>query len=72
MKTNQRKLHLINLLVVSIDNFYAITIYESSITLQGRFNPMLIQKLSHLFKFTFDVNGYVCAKSHGIDITFTN
>lgn len=67
-----RKLRLV-LRVLPAENFYAISVYESGIALQGRYTLKLTIRLTALgFQLSVGGNGYVCGSRNGIDITLTN
>jgi len=71
MKTNLIKLRLIDRMVVSIDNFYSITISEYDIKLQGGYDSKITLKLNKLFHFTIDSNGYMSGTKGNVNITLT-
>lgn len=72
MEENFRKLRLINKMIVSISNFYAVSISDFDITLQGKYNSNLVKKLSRIFNFSTDVNGNLCAEKRYVKIVLTD
>jgi hypothetical protein len=58
--------------VIDLSRFYAITVYEHSITLQGNFTNVTCKTLAKYFDFKLDTeNGFVCGSRNGINITLT-
>ena len=72
MKRNLRKLQLINLLIVGIENFYTVNVWDDEIRLQGTYNSTLVKDLSKLFTFEVNSNGYLQANKKGIRIVLTS
>ena len=72
MEKNFRKLRLVNKMVVSVSNFYVVSISDSEITLQGKYNSNLVKKLSSVFNFNTDAAGYLCAEKNNIKIVLTD
>jgi hypothetical protein len=59
MKENYRRLSRI-MKIFGWGRFYAITIYDSSIVLQGKFNTTTLKlAISLRFKYRIDSSGYV-------------
>lgn len=72
MEKNFRKLRLVNKMVVSIQNFYSISISDYDMKFQGKYNPNLVKKLSRIFIFSTDAAGYLCAEKNNIKIILTD
>jgi len=60
---------------LGVDNFYSVSFNKSGVTLQGRYNPEVVQKLQDFGMFV-DNNGFLnFHKSEGaytICVAFTN
>ena len=72
IEVNVRLLNFINKRI-ALTNFYAISVYTYSITLQGKFTPELVKELSK-FGIEFHseaTNEYLCTRYKRIEITLT-
>ncbi len=72
IEVNVRLLNFINKRI-ELTNFYAISAYTHSITLQGKFTPELVKELSKVgIEFHSEAtNGYLCTRYKRIEITLT-
>lgn len=73
MKENYRRLGCL-LRVFGADNFYASSVFPSSVTAQGKFNPSVMK---HAIKLGFNqsmcnVNGYIELTRGNYTITLTD
>jgi hypothetical protein len=70
MKEQVEKLSMLN---IDMNDFYAITLYESEIRLQGRYYGRTYNKLKELgFVFVLDEgSGYLESSKNGINVTLT-
>ena len=72
MKTQLRKFELIKR-IINMDSFYAISIYDYGITLQGKYKADLAKQLTTLrFKSSLSINGYVEFQRRNLVITLTD
>lgn len=72
MKRQIRKLNLmVRFGIIDPDDFYCITTYKSSISLQGKYNSTLIKKLDK-WEFRIEpMTRYIEAYRKGITVTLT-
>lgn len=69
MKKQVEKLSMLN---IDMNDFYAITLYESEIRLQGRLTGTLLRKMKELgFVFVLDDSGYLESRMDDINVTLT-
>lgn len=72
MKNNLRRLSFI-LKMFNAGAFYACAITDSEVSLQGKFNPAVINKLKSMkFHNNIDNNGYLIMHRYNYNITLTN
>lgn len=69
MKKQVEKLSMLN---IDMNDFYAITLYESEIRLQGRLTGTLLRKMREYgFVFVLDDSGYLESRMDDIAVTLT-
>jgi hypothetical protein len=70
MKDNLRKLRLI-LRIFPAEWFYIIEVTESTIKLQGYYDPDNIRFCHRYMKFDIDENGFISGNKENLKILFT-
>ena len=69
MKEQVEKL---SMLKIDMNDFYAITLYESDIRLQGRLTGTLLKKMKEYgFVFVLEDSGYLESQLDGVSVTLT-
>lgn len=72
MKENIKRVRLLSKFF-NLEDYYSISITESFINLQGKYNPELLVKLKkYKFKLSVDTNGYIKLNKGIYEITLTN